>query len=936
MKKIFLLASVIAFCCHEKVTAQIKVDGTLSGSNVQGSSLTGSAASSIIVGNGNTTGGANTYIGNGTATTSSSATKNTFIGQGIAPNNTGNENTFVGEGVGILNNTGWANTFVGRYTGSKNDNGTANTFVGQFCGISNIAGNGNSFFGQGCAPNSNGGSNTFIGKAAAPDNTSGSANTFIGREAGKGNTDGYLNIAIGVGSGFSVGNLYNATAIGYNASVNANNAISLGAIGSNANAVKVGIGSENPIADLHIVKDETPSPSRFGVSILSHWNNNDNQSTLRLSSGIGLLQNDLVATIHSSGASGPITGAYGTSILPATTTPIVDEIKYNNLGLIGTRQSPLMIGAFPTTYTPSPNMPNYAQNIHFITGINTIPTGGLSTLVPWECMRINKSNGFVGIHTRSSTSSATLSSLGDPQAIFHVNLTNPIQTTYLNPFLQGIRFEGLPNYLPTMTPPVASHPDVLVVDADGNVARTPYSGGNSWLLRGNTIIPGDYIGTNNILDFVIKTNSKQRARVTVDATGAYGNFDFGTNGFFGATDNSGAFGELNNINDSKDAFASGKSNDITTTTSSNPSNYSVAFGESNLIQDARGSFVAGKSNSIKTNTSGKTGCIALGTDNEINNSDESVVLGELNTMHNGHGAFIAGGHNTSGNTSGGGQYNVLIGSHLKASPTASWTSPTAPIGNQIMIIGEQINSDLDQSLTIGFHANRTMVVNERGVNIQWNPTSFSTTSAIHNLDVEADPTGSSPLVGSNIAFHNLPSTSLKLPVIMVDGNGELFLSQNNYHNPLVVGDSGQSMRIQNLENALKIQEEQIAKQQKQIEELIATIKTNTFVGLKTKQSEVLAAIDLVLSNKDLIILSQNIPNPCDQLSTIGFNIPVNVQNALIRFTSIDGKVIQSLTIQERGKGVVNVYASELSAGTYLYSLYADGQLIDTKKMEISR
>src|SRR5690606_909561 len=108
--------------------------------------------------------------------------------------------------------------------------------------------------------------------------------------------------------------------------------------------------------------------------------------------------------------------------------------------------------------------------------------------------------GFVGIHTRQTGN-------GRPQALLHVNLTNPVNSN-LNPLTQGIRFQGLP---------AAQHPDVIVVDANGNLARRAYPTGGggaetdplSWHLAGNTISPGEFIGTLNNLDFVIKTNNTQ-------------------------------------------------------------------------------------------------------------------------------------------------------------------------------------------------------------------------------------------------------------------------------------------------------------------------------------------------------------------------------------------------------------------------------------------
>ena len=81
-----------------------------------------------------------------------------------------------------------------------------------------------------------------------------------------------------------------------------------------------------------------------------------------------------------------------------------------------------------------------------------------------------------------------------------------------------------------------------------------------------------------------------------------------------------------------------------------------------------------------------------------------------------------------------------------------------------------------------------------------------------------------------------------------------------------------------------------------------------------------------------IILDQNSPNPFAEQTTITFIIPADVKDAKIIFYDNNGRVLKSVQVTERGPGSLLVYASNLSSGTYTYSLIADGKLIDTKKM----
>lgn len=91
-------------------------------------------------------------------------------------------------------------------------------------------------------------------------------------------------------------------------------------------------------------------------------------------------------------------------------------------------------------------------------------------------------------------------------------------------------------------------------------------------------------------------------------------------------------------------------------------------------------------------------------------------------------------------------------------------------------------------------------------------------------------------------------------------------------------------------------------------------------------------LDVELSNGNNIVLNQNVPNPFAEKTVITYSIPQTVGKAQIHFYDGTGKLINSVEINERGNGQLNVYASDLSMGVYTYSLVADGQIISTKRM----
>lgn len=91
-------------------------------------------------------------------------------------------------------------------------------------------------------------------------------------------------------------------------------------------------------------------------------------------------------------------------------------------------------------------------------------------------------------------------------------------------------------------------------------------------------------------------------------------------------------------------------------------------------------------------------------------------------------------------------------------------------------------------------------------------------------------------------------------------------------------------------------------------------------------------IRMIELNDGGVTLSQNMPNPFTEKTTITFYIPENIIDAQMIFYNMVGKMIKSVVITERGEGTFTVFAPGLSKGIYTYSIFADGKLIDTKQM----
>jgi hypothetical protein len=130
--------------------------------------------------------------------------------------------------------------------------------------------------------------------------------------------------------------------------------------------------------------------------------------------------------------------------------------------------------------------------------------------------------------------------------------------------------------------------------------------------------------------------------------------------------------------------------------------------------------------------------------------------------------------------------------------------------------------------------------------------------------------------------------------------------------------------VQELNDSL---EKSNASLQQQINELKTTLQL-----LADKTGVSLSAENISISNASL---AQNIPNPFNHSTTIGYSIAKQFSSANIIITDKNGNVLKQVDLSAN-KGSVNVDASTLSSGAYQYSLIVDDKLIDTKQMVLSK
>jgi hypothetical protein len=135
--------------------------------------------------------------------------------------------------------------------------------------------------------------------------------------------------------------------------------------------------------------------------------------------------------------------------------------------------------------------------------------------------------------------------------------------------------------------------------------------------------------------------------------------------------------------------------------------------------------------------------------------------------------------------------------------------------------------------------------------------------------------------------------------------------------------------VLDLEAENATQQSQIVAQQAQIDDLITRMET-----LEACACDALTVDEFEEASAKGIVLEQNVPNPFNGVTTIGYIIPTKYKSAYIKVVSSLGQVIYDIPITKFGKGSISVKKESLQSAIYFYSLYVDGDKVATKRLVV--
>jgi len=136
-----------------------------------------------------------------------------------------------------------------------------------------------------------------------------------------------------------------------------------------------------------------------------------------------------------------------------------------------------------------------------------------------------------------------------------------------------------------------------------------------------------------------------------------------------------------------------------------------------------------------------------------------------------------------------------------------------------------------------------------------------------------------------------------------------------------------------------IQEQQkmIADQTKENADLKSQVSVlqNQMVAVLNNKTGAATGIMQLNADSEKAVMEQNVPNPFNGETTIKYTLPAHVNIASMVVYDLSGKQIVSFPITEKGSSVIKITSETLAAGIYIYSILADGKIIDSKRMIVA-
>jgi len=183
-----------------------------------------------------------------------------------------------------------------------------------------------------------------------------------------------------------------------------------------------------------------------------------------------------------------------------------------------------------------------------------------------------------------------------------------------------------------------------------------------------------------------------------------------------------------------------------------------------------------------------------------------------------------------------------------------------------------------------------------------------------------------------------------LPELVDTSKGSMFVNYNAFTGILIKGFNEQQILIEQLQKEIKILQDIVFSQEmdltklNELQKIVRELQEVVFNCCKISNTQKLISETeeqpQVIQEK--AILYQNNPNPFFANTEISCYLPETTEQAFLYIYNLQGIELRAYSIKQTGLNTLTVQASELPAGMYLYTLVVDNEIIDTKRMILTK
>lgn len=153
------------------------------------------------------------------------------------------------------------------------------------------------------------------------------------------------------------------------------------------------------------------------------------------------------------------------------------------------------------------------------------------------------------------------------------------------------------------------------------------------------------------------------------------------------------------------------------------------------------------------------------------------------------------------------------------------------------------------------------------------------------------------------------------------------------------GHHTEQMKAMNYQMLIPVLTQGIKEQQEQMDDLRSKYQAlqQAYQDVRDQLNELREAVPgMEEDNQHDIWLDQNAPNPFTESTRITYRLPAGVRSARLFITAPNGQLIREIALDNLRYGAATIEANSLSAGLYQYSLWVDGQLVQTRQMLLTK